>query len=81
MGSSVTVMSAFFERLARIEYEHPVAASVVAFGSVIVLDGFIGGFSGLSGVLVLSALFRIWGMRRPDGFLRRFMQDRYGWED
>jgi len=74
-------MSDLLERLARIEFDNPMRTNVIVFGIFILFDAAIGGVSAISGVLVITALIRMWGMRRPDGFLRAYLKDRYGWED
>ena len=73
-------MSDLLERMARTEFDNPVRTNVMIFGVFIVLDGVVGGFSAISGILVITALIRMWGMRRPDGYLRRYLKDRYEWE-
>ena len=74
-------MSDLLQRMARIEFDNPVRTNIIVFGVFIALDGAIGGFSGLTGILVITGLIRIWGMRRPNGFLRGYLKDRYEWED
>ena len=74
-------MGGILERIARIEFDNPVRTNVIVFGVFIAMDGVVGGFSALSGILAITAAIRIFGMRRPDGYLRRYLKDRYDWED